>query len=108
MPRRPRAEVTPQPHDALIKFTFSQREHAAGLLKASLPPEVIDLVTWSTLELETIDFVDRALRGRHADLLFSARMGEERIYLYTLIEQQRDVKALMILRMRCSRRSSRS
>jgi predicted transposase YdaD len=99
MPRRTRADVAPQPHDALIKFTFSQREHAAGLLKASLPPEVIHLVTWSTLELETIDFVDRALRGRHADLLFSARMGDERLYLYALIEQQREVQALMILRM---------
>jgi predicted transposase YdaD len=99
MPRRTRADVAHQPHDAIIKFTFSQREHAAGLLKASLPPEVTAVVTWSTLELEKIDFVDRALRGRHADLLFSARMGEERIYLYVLIEQQRDVQALMILRM---------
>jgi hypothetical protein len=100
MPRRPRAEAMPQkPHDALIKFTFSQREHAAGLLKAALPPEVTALITWSTLELETIDFVDSTLRGRHADLLFSARIGEERLYLYALIEQQREVQALMILRM---------
>jgi len=48
--------------------------------------------------LEKIDFVDRGLRGRHADLLFSARMGEERLYVHTLIEEQRKVERLMILR----------
>jgi hypothetical protein len=45
IPRRTRADVAHQPHDALIKFTFSQREHAAGLLKASLPPELTAVIT---------------------------------------------------------------
>jgi predicted transposase YdaD len=98
MPKRTRVDFASQPHDAIIKYTFSQREHAAGLLKAALAPEVVALVTWSTLELEKIDFVDRGLRGRHADLLFSARMGEERLYLHALVEQQRKVEPLMVFR----------
>jgi predicted transposase YdaD len=72
MSKRERADLTSQPHDAIIKYTFSQREHAAGLLRAALPPEIVAFVRWSTLELERVHFVDRGLRGRHADLFFSA------------------------------------
>lgn len=90
---------SPQPHDALVKFTFSQREHAIGLLKASLPAGAGALIQWSTLALERIDFVDRGLRRRHADLLYSMRArGGAPLYVHALVEQQRDVERLMIFR----------
>ena len=38
MPKSPRRGALTSPHDALFKWTFSQREHAVGLLKAALPP----------------------------------------------------------------------
>ena len=97
--KRTRADLTAQPHDAIIKFTFSQREHAAGLLKAALGPAVSALIRWGTLKLETIHFVDRTLRGRYTDLLFSAMMGDERIYMHALLEHQSRVDPLMIFRM---------
>lgn len=93
-------DLTSRPHDAILQFTFSQREHAAGLLRASLPPEVSALVRWSTLKLQKLHFVDRGLRGRQADLLFAMEMsGDERLYVHTLIEHQRKVDELMIFRM---------
>lgn len=57
------------------------------------------MVRWSTLRVEKGSFVDPALRSRHSDLVLSARMGPGRIYVYILVEQQRDVEALMVLRM---------
>src|SRR5690242_19695279 len=65
MPKPLRASALTQPHDALFKWIFSQREHAAGLLKATLPPALVEAVDWRTLRLEKGSFVDRALRHRH-------------------------------------------
>ncbi len=97
--QRKRADLTAQPHDAIIKYTFSQREHAAGLLQAALEPEIASAIHWDTLELEKIHFVDRTLRGRYADLLFTAKAGDERLYVHVLLEHQSTVDPLMIFRM---------
>ncbi len=86
------------PHDALFKWTFSQREHAIGLLKAALPSAVTSAVHWTSLRVEKGSFVDRALRHRHSDIVLSARMGEGRIF-YAIVEQQRDIEPLMVFRM---------
>ncbi len=99
MPKPRRGEPPTQPHDALVKWTFSQREHAAGLLKAALPPEVVAAVDWGTLRVEKDTFVDRALRSRYSDVVISARIGKSRVYFYTLIEHQRDVEPLMVFRV---------
>jgi predicted transposase YdaD len=98
MPRRPRRAAS-QPHDSLVKFAFSRREHAAGLLKAVLHPKLGEAVAWDTLVLENRRFVSPALRGRHIDLLFSARLAGEEVHFYFLVEQQRHVEKLMVLRM---------
>ncbi|WP_081426294.1 Rpn family recombination-promoting nuclease/putative transposase [Sorangium cellulosum] len=99
MPKSPRERALTSPHDALFQWTFSQREHALGLLKAALPRPVVAAVRWSTLRIEKGSFVDRALRSRHSDLVLSARMGAGRIYFYVIVEHQRDVEALMVFRM---------
>jgi predicted transposase YdaD len=94
-----RAPAIAQPHDRLIKFAFSKIEHARGLLEAALPAGLVSLVGWGTLKLEAVHYVDRALRGRYADLLFSAQIGEQKAYFYVLLEHQRKVERFMILRM---------
>jgi hypothetical protein len=38
------------PHDALFKYTFSQPEHAARLIRDNLPASVAKRVEWATLE----------------------------------------------------------
>ena len=88
-----------QPHDALFRWTFSQHRHAVGLLKAALPTKLAAATTWSTLRLESGSHVSPALRGRHSDLVFSAKMLGQTVYFYALIEHQRHVEPLMIFRM---------
>ena len=90
-----------QPHDALFRYTFSQRENAVSLLRAVLPPELAAAVDWRTLRIEKGSFVDDALRGRHSDLVLAARLRDTSasVYFYTLLEHQRDVESLMVLRM---------
>ncbi len=36
----------PHPHDALIKRSFGDVEHAAGELKAVLPAELTERIDW--------------------------------------------------------------
>ncbi len=91
--------TTWQPHDGLIKYAFSKRAHAEGLLKATLDPAVAALVDWSTLELMKDSFIDRSLRSRYADLLFSARIGDHRVLFYVLVEHQRRVEPLLVFRL---------
>jgi predicted transposase YdaD len=91
--------MTPTPHDALVKVIFSQVEHAAGLLRAALPPAIAARIDFSTLALRPGSFVDRQLRGRHTDLLFSATMAGREALIYILFEHQSRVEALMALRL---------
>jgi predicted transposase YdaD len=101
MPRRApkRAAESGQPHDALFRFAFSQPEHAAGLLAATLPPPLVAALDLGSLALVEGSFVDPALRSHHADLVFSVRAGGEPLLVYTLVEHQRRVDALMAFRV---------
>lgn len=99
MPKPPRDPVVTDPHDALVQWTFSQREHAVGLLLASLPSELTRTFDWGSLHLERTSFVTRELRKCHSDLVFSVVAAGEPIVVYVLIEHQRKVEPLMALRM---------
>jgi len=99
MKKTPRGKAPAQPHDGLAKWTFSQLPHAAGLLKAALPAEVVAAVDWSTLRVEKGSFVDRALRSRHSDIVLSAKMGAQEVLFYAIIEHQRKVDPLLIFRI---------
>jgi len=94
-PKPSRVAALSQPHDALFRWAFSQHRHAVGLLKACLPTEMTATTTWSTLRLESGTHVDRSLRRRHCDLVFSARMRGKPVFFYVLVEQQRNVEPLM-------------
>lgn len=48
VPKLASPDALSQPHDRLFQWTFSQRNHAAGLLRAVLPKEVIAHVHWPT------------------------------------------------------------
>ena len=96
----------PTPHDALVKAVFSDPEHAAGELRHLLDPAFADRVAWSSLHLVSGSYVDDSLRGRHTDLLFSARLlateGEREsapVLLYLLFEHQSTDDPLMPFRL---------
>jgi hypothetical protein len=89
----------PTPHDALVKAVFSDPAHAAGELRHVLPAAVSARIDWSTLALCSGSFVDEALRGRHTDLLFSAKCGATSVLLYVLFEHQSTDEPLMAFRV---------
>lgn len=96
---RSHAPPTSQPHDALMKWVFKQARHAEGLLRALLDPRAAALTDWSSLRVEDGSHVDPELTHRHSDLVLSARMFEQRVYFYTLVEHQRTEEPRMPLRM---------
>ena len=89
----------PTPHDALFKATFSHPEHAVGELRHLLRKTLAARIDWTTLRLCAGSFVDPTLRGRHSDLLFTARCGDKDIYIYLLLEHQSTDDPLMAYRL---------
>ena len=96
----------PTPHDALVRAIFSDPEHAAGELRHVLDPAFAARVDWSGLRLVSGSYVDDNLRGRHTDLLFSARYaatsdeGESvEVLIYLLFEHQSTDDPLMPFRL---------
>jgi predicted transposase YdaD len=96
----------PTPHDALVRAIFSDPEHAAGELRHLLDPAFAARVVWSGLRLVSGSYVDDTLRGRHTDLLFSARVldggaGGETVeaLVYLLFEHQSTDDPLMPFRL---------
>lgn len=87
------------PHDALVKQTFSDLDNARGELRAALPAEVVALVDWTTLHVETGSFVDAALRSRFTDLLFSVKLAGRDARLYLLFEHQSEEDPLLPFRV---------
>ena len=88
------------PHNALVLDTFSQREHASGLLTAVLPPKIVKHLDLSTLELTSEHLVDEKLRETETDLLYrvATSTGEDAL-VYVLVEHQSTVDRWMMLRL---------
>ena len=74
------------PHDTLLRWTFSQREHAAGLLKAAFPPDLTRAFDWGTLRLEKGRFV--TVRSRLLDLVFSIVAAGQPLFVYVLVDRR--------------------
>jgi len=91
--------MTTTPHDALVKRTFSQIEHAAGLLRVVLPSAIAARIDLATLALCDSSFVDQLLSDSHTDLLFSVNVTGQKVLIYVLFEHQSTVDALMPLRL---------
>ncbi|HEX2674998.1 MAG TPA: Rpn family recombination-promoting nuclease/putative transposase [Polyangiales bacterium] len=87
------------PHDALFRYTFSQPEHAAALIRSNLPSTLVEHVDWSSLQLKPGSFVDEELAWRHSDLVFEARVGGHDARLYVLVEHQSTADPLMAFRV---------
>ena len=86
-----------------VKWAFEQPEHAAGELRALVPPELAARIQWDTLKLEPGSLVDEDLRELHTDLLFSAQLKDEgegrQVLSYLLFEHQSTPDRLMAVRL---------
>jgi predicted transposase YdaD len=95
-----RAVTEPKsPHDAFVKYTFSNLENAAVTLRSVLPEGLSRRVDWQSLRLESGSHIDHLLSDTHTDLLFSTSIAGRGALLYVLFEHQSTPDALMPLRL---------
>jgi hypothetical protein len=91
--------MTHNPHDALFKRAFSERENAAGELRAVLPEAIASALDFGTLRVCAGSYVDEALRDLHSDLLYSIHLGGREAFVYVLFEHQSGVDRWMPYRL---------
>lgn len=99
--RAPDPRALSDPHNSFFVYTFGQKVHAIGLLRAILPPALGQRLRWDSLTREPVSFVDARLRWLHGDLLFSVRTldTEEEVLIYLLVEHQSTPHPLMAYRV---------
>lgn len=67
--------MPPSIHDGLFKSTFSQVEHAAGVLRTVLRALLVARLDFTTLAVRQSSFIDEELSERRSDLLFSLNLA---------------------------------
>ncbi len=68
------------PHDSLFRDTFGKTEHAAPLLRALLPAELVAAIDWTSLEPHPVPQIDPGTGRLRPDGAgkFLALVGERR------------------------------
>ena len=68
-----------KPHDSLFRITLSDQTKAKELIKAGLPPEIVDLLDLDSLQLKESSILDEALSSFEADLIYQCELkGSDR------------------------------
>jgi hypothetical protein len=88
-----------QPHDKLVKSTFSDPDNARAFLQAHLPRKLTRRIDWSTLNLASGSFIDPEFAATSSDLLFTAQIDDRPAFLYILFEHQNQEDPLIALRL---------
>jgi predicted transposase YdaD len=88
-----------QPHDKLVKSTFSDPDNARAFLQANLPRKLARRIDWSTLSLASGSFIDPEFAAASSDLLFTAQIDGQPAFLYILFEHQNKEEPLIGLRL---------
>jgi len=78
------------PEGVLFRSVFGEPQHAVGLLRSYLPPEVVASIDWTSLRRVDQTLVDDTLTDLQADVLFLARIGDRPGFLYLLLERASD------------------
>ncbi|MEO3991762.1 Rpn family recombination-promoting nuclease/putative transposase [Pseudocitrobacter cyperus] len=92
-------QTTSTPHDAIFKHFMAHVDTARDFLDIYLPPALRDLCDLSTLKLEATSMVEKNLRSRISDILYSVKTRRGTGYIYTLIEHQSSPEKHMAFRM---------
>ena len=88
-----------QPHDKLVKSTFSDPDNARAFLKSHLPRELARRMDWNSLTLVSGSFIDPEFAATSSDLLFTAKIDGQPAFLYILFEHQNQEDPLICLRL---------
>ena len=90
-------------HDIMFKAFLTDVNVARDFLTIHLPPSLLELCDLSTLRIESGSLLDPNQRPHYTDILYSVRVaseqGEQRGYIYQLIEHQSTPDQLMAFRM---------
>jgi predicted transposase/invertase (TIGR01784 family) len=73
-----------QPHDKLVKSTFSDPDNARAFLQGHLPGKLTCRIDWTTLSLASGSFIDPEFAATSSDLLFTAQIEGHPAFLYIL------------------------
>ena len=87
------------PHDRFFRQFIQQKETHQSFLKRYLPPAVCERINFDKLELIQTTFVDKHLKKRESDCIFSTQFNEQDGYVYFLIENQKKPDKLMPFRL---------
>jgi len=63
-----------QPHDKLVKSTFSDPDNARAFLEANLTHMLTRRMDWNSLTLVSGSFIDPEFAATSSDLLFTAKI----------------------------------
>ena len=91
--------VKPNPHDALVRYTFKKLSYARELLKSLIPKTLVRRVNWEELSLVDGSFIDPQLAERQTDLLYRVPIAGRDAFIYVLLEHQSSSEPLMAFRM---------
>ena len=77
------------PHDKFFKQVFTRGDTAKEFLLNYLPPALVKLIDWDSLEYTKDSFIDEDLKEFFSDLLFRAQLKDgTRGYVYILFEHK--------------------
>jgi predicted transposase/invertase (TIGR01784 family) len=88
-----------QPHDKLVKSTFSDSDNARAFLKNNIPRKLARRIDWNSLTLVSGSFIDHEFAATSSDLLYTAKIDGHPAFLYILFEHQSQEDPLMGLRL---------
>jgi predicted transposase/invertase (TIGR01784 family) len=86
-------------HDRYIRSILSHASVAREFFEKHLPPDVIKIIDFSTLEPQKDSFINDKLRLKVADLLFSVNFNGDPGYIYLLLEHASKPDRLLPYRM---------
>lgn len=92
-------QATSTPHDAIFKHVLGHVETARDFLEIHLPPALLTLCDLNTLKLEPGSLVEKSLRSRYSDILYSVHTLTGEGYIYALIEHQSRPEKHMAFRL---------
>ncbi len=92
-------QTTSTPHDAIFKHFMAHVDTARDFLDIYLPAPLRAICDLSSLKLEATSMVEKNLRSRICDILYSVKTQAGDGYIYTLIEHQSRPEKHMAFRM---------
>lgn len=88
-----------QPHDKVFKRLLSFISVAKDMMRQYLPDDLVSEINWSSVKLMSSEFIDYQLQKRVADVVYYARLRNNKGDIYCLFEHQSTADPNMMQRI---------